>query len=334
MKQQFSIDYLLSNWNKTQIRLLGIWFIIMLVLPLFIDSSYILHIFIATMIYIFVAQSWNILAGLAGQLSIGHIMYFGVGGYITTLLFVNFNISTWIGLLAAAVGGGLLGLFVSAVVLRYGLKEDYYALFTLAMSQMLLLIFMNLPFAGGAEGIYVPFRGSNFLNLQFESKLPFYYIILLLVLLLSYFVYRLMNTKMGLYFIAIRENEMAAEAIGIDIVKYKRYATILSGALTAVGGGLFTIYTAYAEPNLVFGFSQNFEFIIMAVVGGKGTIFGPIIGTMFLKPLNEFLRAAYGGTLPGLAYLIYGGVLAIIILFLPSGFMGLFRRLLNKFKKN
>ncbi len=328
------ISTMLSNsvvdWNKTQLKIAMFIFAVLFFVPFFTRREYILHILVVTFIYCLFAQSWNILGGIAGTASIGHIMYFGLGGYLTAFLFVFHGVSPWIGLLLSGVVGILFALFVSFLTLRYGLREDYYALFTLAMSMMLFIIFMNLPGFGGAEGIYIPHRGHNFLMMQFGSRIPWYYIGLISVALLLYFTYRLLKSKIGLYFIAIRENEMAAEASGVDTIKYKRMATVISGALTAMTGAYFVMYTTYAHPDLIFGFSQNFEFLLMAIFGGAGSILGPVLGTMILKPIAEYSRAMLGGLRPGTAYMVYGMILVLSILFLSNGIVGLLKDILYK----
>lgn len=318
------------SWSQFEFRLALIIFAALACLPLITQKPYYIHIFIMALLYAYVAQCWNLLGGVAGQFSIGHIMYFGVGAYTSIFLFTKMGLSPWVGMLFAGSMGAFLGMFVSFLGLRYGLKGDYYALFTLALSQMLKLIVTNIKPLGGAMGIYIPFKGTNLLNMQFRSKIAYFYIALIMVAMLTFIVHRIMTTRIGMFFIALRENEQAAEALGVDTTRYKTLATIISGILTGMGGTVFAMYTMFIDPELMFGIAPNFEFILMAIIGGKGSLLGPIVGSLILKPLAEFTRVLFGGGRPGVFLMIYGALLVTTILFLPKGLMGLVRKIYRR----
>ncbi|WP_258358583.1 branched-chain amino acid ABC transporter permease [Moorella sulfitireducens] len=314
------------TWTQLEFRLALIIFVALACVPLIIKQPYLIHIFIMALLYAYVAQCWNLLGGVAGQFSIGHIMYFGVGAYAAIFLFTKMSISPWIGMVFAGIMAAILGLFVSFLGLRYGLKGDYYALFTLALSQMLKLIVTNIKTLGGAMGIYIPLKGFSLVNMQFRTKIAYFYIALVMVVVITFIVYRIITTRIGMYFVALRENESAAEALGVDTTRYKTIATIISAVFTGMGGTLFAMYTMYIDPEITFGLGPNFEFILMAIIGGKGSLLGPVVGSLILKPLAEFTRAIFGGGRPGVFLMIYGALLATVILFLPNGLMGLLQR--------
>lgn len=297
------------------------------VLPLASRGPYLLHVLIVSVLYAAVGQAWNLLGGYAGQLSIGHIMYFGVGAYAGGVLWTTFQISPWLAIPAGGALAALLGLLVSYISLRYGLRLDYYALFTLAISQILRVIALNTQALGGAEGIYIPGVGHKPLMMQFITKTPYFYTALALLAGMTLLLAFLQRTKMGAYLVAIRENEAAAEALGVDTTRYKAICTALSAALTAAAGVIFAIYTTFIDPELVLGLGLNFEFLLVAIVGGRGTLFGPILGALLLKPLGELTRVTFGAAPAGFHLMLYGAALVAVVLFMPQGLAGVVRSL-------
>jgi branched-chain amino acid transport system permease protein len=273
-----------------------------------------------TFFYAYLSQCWNILGGYAGQLSLGPVAFFGIGAYTSSVLYVKWGLTPWFGLLFGGVLATLVGSFSGYVSFHYGLRGPYFALVTLTFAEILRIVALNLDWIGGAAGIQIPLKGSSFYHFQFQSRVPYYYIILFLIVLVIYITQRIEVSRLGNYLVAIRENEDAAEAIGVDTVRNKVHATALSSGLMALGGTFYTQYILFIEPEMGFGFHLTIEIILRAIIGGLGTVFGPILGSFMLTPLSELTRAyfAKGGSY-GLHLVIYGAVLVAVVLFLPEG---------------
>jgi branched-chain amino acid transport system permease protein len=323
---------LFLDWDKTQLA--GSFLLIFLIglSPLFITSPYYLGIVILTVIYAYIGLAWNIVGGFAGQLLIGHISFFAFGAYTTIALLNHFAISPWIGIPAAMIPAGLLGAFIALLTLRYGLKMDYFALFTLALMVILGIIISRIPFLGGAVGMWIPFRGESFVMMSFVSRVPYLYIALFLLtigVIIHFLIYR---SKIGKYLIAIREDEAAAASLGVNISFYKTTAVVLTAALAGMGGGFYVVYTAFVEPPLVFGLPFNVELLVAPIIGGKGTIIGPILGAILNKPVVELVRGWFAAERAGLTLIIYGSLLMFFVLFLPNGVAGLIYKPYNKLR--
>lgn len=315
------------DWETLQF-VLGVIIIVLLILsPMVIKSPYYLNMLIVSAIFAYVGISWNIVAGFAGQLFIGFTTFVGLGAYTTIILLNEFSISPWFGFLVSAFVAATVGIFVSFLTLRYGLKLDYLALFTLALMSILGILFNKFELAGGASGAWISFSQESFAAMSFRTKPPYLYIVsfmLFIGLTVQYLVYK---SKLGQYLLAIREDEDAAAALGINTSYYKTMAVIVGAALAGAGGGFYAIYTRYISPFLVFGFPLNVEFLVAPIIGGRGTIIGPILGSFLNKPLSEFVRGAFSADRGGVTLIIYGLSLMLFILFLPNGIAGVLRRI-------
>lgn len=311
------------------LALIGILF---LILPLFF-GSYIQHIMIFIFFYAYLSQCWNILGGYAGQFSLGNAAFFGLGAYTSSFLFAHLNLSPWIGMFIGALIALLLGLIIAYVSFRFGLKDAFFALATMAFAEILRLLFLNSTTFGGAQGILLPLKGNSIIAFQFDEKLPFYYISFGMMLLSILFVYIIERSKMGYYFKAIHQNEESAEALGVDTRKYKILATGISAFLTAFGGTFYAQYFMYIQPDLTFGVFMSFDIMLRSVIGGMGTLAGPIIGSFILTPLGEISRALFGAR-SGIHLMIYGAVLILVCLFLPKGVYPSLKVAFSRFKIN
>ncbi len=320
------------EWDKAQLAICLVIIVLFAIAPIFVKSPYYLGILILTALYAFVGLAWNIAGGFAGQLLLGHVTFFGLGAYTTILLLEKFGVSPWIGLPLSAIPPVLLGLLFSFLTLRYGLKLDYFALLTLAVMVVMSIIFSQLPFAGGAQGIWVSFRGESFAKMIFAEKTPYLYIALLLLLIGVFINYRIYRSRMGKYFMAIRDDEVAASTLGVNIAYYKTLAVVLTAALEGVAGGFHVIYTTLVEPPLVFDLALNVELITAPLIGGLGTILGPVIGSLLNKPLVEILRGSLAGVRAGSTLIIYGVFLIGFILFLPQGITGVIYKYYRKIR--
>lgn len=309
MKNRFGIRY----WHI--LLVLGVVF---LFLPAAI-GDYLTHVMILIFFYAYLGQCWNILGGYAGQLSLGHAAYFGVGAYTSTLLFVNLGLSPWIGIFLGGVGAAALGLFTGYLCFRFGLRGPYFALATLAFAEILRLICLSMTVIGGAQGILIPLMGQNFLKFQFMERKYYYYIAFGMLILSVLIAEKIERSKVGYYFKAIHQNEDVAETLGIDITSYKLLATGLSAFLTALGGTFYAQYIMYIEPEITFSATTSVEILLRAIIGGAGTVYGPIVGSFILTPLSEIMRNLIGGGKSGINIMVFGIIVMLVCIFMQAG---------------
>ncbi len=289
-------------------------------------SSYLLHLVILILYFSFLGSAWNIVSGYAGQFSFGHSAFFGVGAYLSTLLYVKSGISPWVGMLAGGLSAAGLGGFIGWLTFRYKLKGAFFALSTFAFSEMLRIIALNWSITGKAMGILVPLKeGGSFQAFQFIDKLPYFYIILLMVVCILLVSYGLDHSKLGYYFKAIREDEEAAGSLGINILKYKTIALAISAFFTALGGTFYAQYMFYIDPDITFGTNVTIEMILRTMLGGVGTVFGPLIGSAVLESIAEVIRS-FLGEYKGVSLMLYAAMLIFVMIFFPHGLMGLLKR--------
>jgi branched-chain amino acid transport system permease protein len=223
----------------------------------------------------------------------------------------------WIGGLL----GLLLGIGVGWISFRYGLKGAFFALVMLAFAEMLRLIFTNVMALGAAQGILLPLKGSDPFYFQFQGKSGYYYIVLAMTVLITWFTYRLTKSKTGCYLTTIRENETAATSLGVDVFKYKMRAMAISAFFTALGGTFYAQYFLHIDPNLTFGSANSVEILLRPIIGGAGTVLGPILGAFLLTPAAEFTRGMLKGQ-GGIDLMVYGIILMVVIIYLPHGILG------------
>jgi branched-chain amino acid transport system permease protein len=291
--------------------------IVLVLLPFFV-GHYILHIMIFIFLSAYLSQCWNILGGFTGQFSLGNAAFFGIGAYTSSLLFLHLQWSPWIGMFIGAIIALLLGLFVGYLSFHFGLKGPYFALATLAFSEILRILFLNFSAVGGARGILIPLKGDAPHLFQFIEKDWFYYISLIMMIFSCMVAYWIEKSRTGYYFKAICQNEEAAEALGIHTKGYKIYATSITAFLTAFGGTFYSQYFMYIEPDLTFGIFVSFDMILRCTIGGIGTIAGPIVGSFLITPLGEVTRIFFGEK-SGVHLVIYSVTLIFVCLFMPRG---------------
>jgi branched-chain amino acid transport system permease protein len=285
-------------------------------------SIYEQHIFVLIALYGSVALAWNILGGMAGQMSLGHALFVGAGAYVSTALYLNFAVSPWIGLVVAAALGGGLGAVMGYTVFRRKLSGVYFALVTLAVAEMALHIVSNVAALGGANGLAIPSK-PDFANLQFSSKLGFCYAALGVLTVVSAVILAIHRSRLGYVFLAIRENERSAAALGIDVVQGKVIAAAISGALAAMVGPIYANYVLFIDPESVLGVPLSIDALLFAFVGGLGSLFGPLLGAIILVPLTELLRSLLAGGLAGVHLIVYGVILILVMRLAPRGLWGL-----------
>jgi branched-chain amino acid transport system permease protein len=295
---------------------------IMVVLPLLVSSAFAIDIFIRVLLFAFIGVAWNLMGGYAKQLSLGHAAYFGLGAYTSTILQIRFGISPWIGILAGGIVAMLASLPIGALCFR--LRGPYFAIATIATAQVLMLLFLKFrDFAWGAEGTTLPNLGNAPLMMQFDAKAAYYYIALALLAIGLAITYRIERSWMGYYLVAVGEDEDAAEAIGVDALRMKRNIYMISAFLTALAGTFYVQYIYFIDPNTAFSFNVSVEAALVSIVGGIGTLWGPVVGTVLLEGTSALLQDWLGGGHGGVQLTVYSLILIGVILWRPSGLLGL-----------
>ena len=306
-------------------------FLILLTLP-FYTGSYILHVVIIILFFGYLGSCWNIVAGYAGQISLGHAIFFGAGAYTSTVLFLKAGLSPWIGMWAGGVSGMLLGLFIGYLTFRYGLKGHYFILATLAFGALTKVIALNIEKIGGAQGLIIPFK-AGLSNFQFVGKIHYYYFVLFMVVGIILISALIEKSRFGQILMAIREDEEAAESLGVNTFKYKLMAMVISSLLTSLIGPFYAFYIGYIHPDILFNPFVSIQITLIPITGGMGSIFGPIVGSFILSPISEITRG-FLGKFSGLHLMVWGLIIMFIVIQIPRGIIvelqDYFRKLRSK----
>jgi len=326
-------------------------------LPKFVTSTYALHIMILIFISVITGSGWNILGGYTGQYSVGHAAYFGVGAYTTMVLLQYRHIVPWYGIWAGAAVALATGLIIGSICFR--LRGPYFVLASIAVAEIFRVSALNLKdLTNGAEGILIsdipPLQIGDTVITDFLSKVPFYYTGLVMAICVIFVTWLVQNSKLGYYFQAIREDQDAAHSLGINLTLYKNAALALSAIFTSFAGSLYALYVGFIDPGTVLDLGLSVQIVMSCIIGGIGTIFGPMIGAIILVPFSEALRSnviaqalidsglvseqsALGSflkeQLSHAHVLIYGILLVVVILFMPDGILGFLRKLGAKKRK-
>ena len=300
------------------------------VAPAFL-GDHLVHVLIQILLFAYLSSCWNILGGFTGQLSFGHALFMAVGAYSSTLLLLHLGVSPWFGMFAGGFLAALLGLFIGYLSFRYGIKGTYFVLVTLAFTEVARIVALNTPAIGGALGLYITIQGDDFWQIKFVDKSRYYYVVLALLLIVLAVGAWLERSRTGHRLLAIRENEDAAQALGINLLRYKLFATALSALLTALGGTFYAQYVTFIDPSTLLNMNMALEITIYSIVGGIGTLVGPLLGAAFLVPIAEWVRAALGNHYAGIHLVVYGAVLMAVIRFAPDGLLGLIKNLQARF---
>ncbi len=295
--------------------------------PHVFDQPYQLHILVMIFIYALMAQGWNLLAGYCGQISLGQAVFFGIGAYSSAFFYAHYQVSPWVGM--------LIGVCISVVVAigiglpTFRLRGHYFAIATLVIGEICQTLVLSWELVGGATGVWIPIdRETPWLSWQFhDSKLPNYYIGLTFLFLACLVVAWLERSKLGLYFRAIRDEPDAARSLGINLTRYKLTAIVISATFTSIAGTQFAQYVLVIDPETVFPLLLSILVVLMTMLGGLGTLWGPIIGASVLFPLAEGTRIWFGGGGGAEDLMIYGALILLISIFYPGGLISLLRRL-------
>jgi len=289
--------------------------------PLVTSSNVVLNFLVVALLTALVGQGWNLLGGYGGQYSFGHAAFFGTGAYVTAVLQVRYGVNAWIAFAAGIVAGAAVGAAIGALAFRAGLRGSYFALVTLAFAEVLRILASVAPVTGAGVGtlIRLDLRWQAF---QFQSRVPFYLILLALVALSLVLMPAIARSRFGAWLVAVRENEDAARALGVDATAIKIAAMTLSAAITAAGGGFYAQYYLFIDAGIAYGPWISIEALLAPIVGGAGTVLGPLLGALVVKTLGEATKLVAGDA-PGLDLVIYGGVLILVVAFAPRGIAGL-----------
>ena len=289
-------------------------------IPFLTDSGVVLNFVMMSLYACLLAQAWNVLGGFGGQFSFGHALFFGVGAYIQVIAQVQGGWNPWLALPVAMLVSAAVGAFVGALSFRYGLKGSYFALVTLAFAEVFRILALSVSFTGAGVGLMLPLNES-LSNMQFSSRAGYVWLVLSLVTLALLVTAWLRHSRFGAYLQAVRDNEHAALAVGVNPFRIKLVAIVLSGALMGAGGAFYAQVFQYIDPGLAFGPHTSVEALVGAIVGGMGTLWGPVLGALALHVLADVTRNLLG-QLPGINMVIYGIVLIVIVMFLPRGISG------------
>ena len=292
-------------------------------LPAF-AGNYALSVATLILYFAYTGQAWNVMMGFAGQLSLGHALYVGVGAYAAGALFFHYGIGPWAGVWLAMLLCTLMGLAVGFLAFRFGISGVYFALLTIAFAEFTRIGFDHLDWLGGPGGMFLKVAQRDAWDLpNFRGPpLMYYYAMLALCALAVLVCSRLLKSKAGYYWQAIRENEEAAQALDINTFRWKMLAVAISAAMTSVSGVFFAFYYNNLFPEQIFHISRSIEIILGPIIGGMGTLFGPILGAALLTLLSDGITdglAALGWDIPGVKQVFYGAVLLAVIVFLPNG---------------
>jgi branched-chain amino acid transport system permease protein len=318
--------------KKLNIAIPSAAILIIAALPLLNSKPYFLQVFIMIMLFAYLSSAWNIIGGYTGLLSLGHSAYMGIGAYVSTILFIEYHLTPWVGMIIGGLIAGLFSLLIGYPTFK--LRGTYYTLATIAFLNVIgIVVLANQTIFGftirGAQGLSIPWKGNSLLNMQFTSKVPYYYLILgflLLVVGTSYFIKR---SRMGYYLAAIKTNQEAASSLGVNVTYYKLLAQLISAFFTAVGGTFYAQFILFIDPLRLLGFDLSFEMALFSVIGGQGTVLGPILGAFILVPISELTRSSITGNLAALPVIIYGLCLMVIIYYLPEGIIKYVPRLIK-----
>ena len=306
--------------NKN-ILFVAIMLLLFVVLPYIITNSYHRHVLILILLYATLASAWNILGGFTGQISLANVLFFAIGAYTSSLLFVHFAISPWIGMVVGGILATLFSFFIGVPFFR--LHGRYFLIATVALVPTAQALANRWELIGGARGILIPLAKDSLAILQFKSKLPYYFVILGILILTLIVVINIYNSKLGYCMRTIKMDQEAAESIGINSRKYKLIAIMISAFITAIAGSFYAQYIQYIDPVSIIRVDTSILMVLITAAGGIETIWGPVIGAAILIPLAEYTRSSLGGLGSGIDLVIYGFLIMIIVMYEPGGILAI-----------
>ena len=295
---------------------------IILGIPVFVTSPTYLHILVLLFFYAYLTTSWNLVGGFAGVLPLGHSTFIGIGAYTSTILYLQYGISPWIGMIVGGFLATIVGVLIGLPTFK--LRGAYFALATIAFAEAVRVIVENTDYLGpfklnGPRGLQIPPLNVGFGNLLFNTKQPYYYIVVLMLFGVIALTYLVSRSKLGYYLNAGGEEPEAAMALGVNVARCKLMAMAMSSFLTALAGTFYAQFTLFIHPKSIISLDLSFEIAFIALIGGRGSIVGPLLGALLLRPVSDFSRIYLGAVLPGLHLIIFGIILILVMRFQPRG---------------
>jgi branched-chain amino acid transport system permease protein len=292
--------------------------------PLIFSTPFQQRLGALVLLYAIAASAWNIIGGYAGQVSVGHVVFFGCGAYASMGAYAHFGLSPLVGIPAGIVASLVISIVVGVPTLR--LSGHYFSMATIAVAELVRLIVTNTEYLGAAVGLSGPTVPRNVFDISFVSALPYYYLFLAVLMITLGITWWMTSSRMGFYLRAIRDSERAARSLGAPASRTKLYAFMLSAALSSVAGALYAMMFGFVDPESALGILISVKMLIMAALGGAGLLFGPLVGAAILVPLEELSNSLLGGSGAGLTFVVYGAIIVLIARFQPGGLLPLARR--------
>ena len=319
-----------QNINRFALALVGV---VAFGLPLVLRSPTYLHILILLYLYAYLTSSWNLVGGFAGVLPLGHAAFIGIGAYASTILSLQYGISPWLGMIVGGILASITGVLIGLPTFK--MRGAYFALATIAFGEGIRVMVENVDNLGplkinGPRGLQIPPTNIGFVNYMFNGKEPYYYIILVMLLGILAITYFISRSKLGYYLNAGGEEPEAAMALGVNVARAKLIAMAMSSFFTALAGTFYAQFTLYIHPKSVISLDLSFEIAFIALIGGRGSIAGPVLGALLLRPVSDFSRIYFGATLPGLHLIIFGIVLILVMIYQPRGLQEPLTRVYNR----
>ena len=299
--------------------------------PLLLSSPFQQRLGALVLLYAIAASAWNIVGGYAGQVSVGHVVFFGCGAYAAMGSYAKFGLSPLFGIPGGIVLAVGLAAIIGVPTLR--LSGHYFSMATIAVAELIRLVVGTWDFVGAAIGLQGPAVGRGWYDLTFRSEVPYYYIFLVTLGALLLITWAIERTRFGYYLRAIKAGERAARSLGVPVRRTKLYALMLSAAFTSIAGSLYAIKTGFIDPESGFGILVSVQMVIIAALGGAGTLYGPLVGAIILIPLQTATNTWFGGGGTGLTYILYGGIIVVIARFEPGGLHELWYRVAAKLRR-
>ncbi len=315
---------LTANWSHPRIYVPFFLIVLLAILPNIPRNPFYETIIFSSYFFATMALAWNLVGGFAGQISLGHTAFFGIGAYTSTLLYLHFGLTPWLGMLVGAILSVLVAIGIGIPCFR--LRSHFFALATIAIGEVLRFIASYWrELTQGGVGLLIPFK-PGFENFMFKSKIPYAYLALVLMLTMLFICYYIRNSRFGFYLISLREDQDAAESLGVKTSRCKLIALILSAFFTSIAGTFYAQYILFIDPFTVFALHISIELALFTIIGGLGTVVGPLYGAFLLTPLDVFLRGWLGGISAGLNFIVYGLVLMVAVKYFPKGIAGWVKR--------
>jgi branched-chain amino acid transport system permease protein len=302
-------------------------------LPVVLRSPTYLHILTLLFFYAYLTTSWNLVGGFAGVLPLGHAVFVGIGAYTSTILYLQYGVTPWLGMFVGGMLAAFVGILIGLPTLK--MRGAYFALSTIAFAEGVRVMVENIDMLGpfklnGPRGLQIPPLHMGLSAFQFATKEPYYYIILIMLVLVLALTYVISRSKLGYYLGAGGEEPEAAESLGVNVARCKLIAVAMSSFLTALAGTFYAQFTLFIYPKSVIGLDLSFEIAFIALIGGRGSIAGPILGALLLRPVSDFTRIYFSDQLPGFHLIIFGVILILVMRFQPRGLQEPFSRFYNR----